>query len=120
MHLEERPWENSYYRVLIFDSDTTPIKILPFEPPKIVPLIYTTIQTMDSEGNLGNLSKTMPIVILIKTSIVEIIQIRANYNPEKIASFTYSFNDLRDVFSWSSEKMHGIEPSIVKYEIKKY
>jgi len=82
MCLEEQPWENSHHHVLISDSNVTSVKILPFEPPAIVPSIYTTVQTRDSEGNLANLLGTIPIYISIKTGIVEIIHIGGNYNHE--------------------------------------
>lgn len=52
------------------------------------------------------------------TGIVENKQIGANHNPEEIASSTYLFRDFCDVFPWSYEEMHGINPSIVKHEIK--
>jgi len=68
---------------------------------------------------MGNISKTLLIDVSVMTCIVEDIQVRADCNPKKIASFTYPFKDFRDVFPWSYEEMHGIDPSIVKHEIKK-
>lgn len=95
-----------------------PLQILLSDTPKIISSPYTTIQTLDSEGNMGNLSKTLLINISVKIGIVENIQIKANHNPEEIVSYTYPFKDIRDVFPWSYEEMDGIDPSIVKHEIK--
>ena len=72
----------------MIDSDVIKTKIPSFDPPEMVPSAYTTVQTIDSEGNMGNISKTMIIDISVKTGIVENIQIGANFNPEEIAHFT--------------------------------
>lgn len=53
----------------------TSLQILPFYQPEIVPSYYATIQNLDSKGNLGNLSKTLLVNILVKIGIVESIQI---------------------------------------------
>jgi hypothetical protein len=86
MSLEERPWEDSHHHVSISDSDMMPLQILSPDTPEIISSPYTTIQTLDSEGNMGNISKTLLIDISVKTGIVENIQIGANCNPEEIAA----------------------------------
>ena len=68
---------------------------------------------------MGNLSKTLLIDILVKTGIMENIQVGANRNPKEIMSFTYPFKNFHDVFHWFCEEMCGIDPPIVKHEIKK-
>ena len=77
-------------------------------------------QTLDSEGNMGNLSKTMLIDISVKTGIMENIQIGADCNPEEIACFTSLFKELRDVFTWSYDEMPGIDSFIIEQKIKIY
>jgi len=64
-----------------------------------------TIQTLDSEGNMGNLSKTLLIDISVKIGSVENIQVGADCTPEEIASFTCLFKEFCDVFAWSYEEM---------------
>ena len=71
MCFEERCLKDSHHRVSISLSGMMPIQILSFDTPEIVPSPYMTIQTLDSEGNMGNLSKTLLIDILVKTGIVE-------------------------------------------------
>jgi len=73
---------------------------------------------MDSEGNLGNFSKNLLIEILIKTRIVENIQIGVDYTLEEISSFTCFLKELCDISAWSYEEMPDIDPSIVEHEIK--
>ena len=74
MCLEEQPWEESHHHVSIFDSDMMPLQILSVDDPKIVSPPYTTIQTVNSKGNMGNLSKTFIINISVKRGIMENIQ----------------------------------------------
>ena len=86
--LEERPWEESHHHVLISHLDMMPLQILSYDTPEIISSPYMTIQTLDLEGNISNLSKALPIDILVKIGIVENIRIGSNHNPEEIASFT--------------------------------
>lgn len=75
-----------------------PLQIL---SPNIIEIIsspYTILQTLEAEGNMGNLSKPLLINISIKTGIMDNIQVGANDNPEEIVSFIYLFRDFRDVF----------------------
>ena len=78
MSLEERPWGVFHHRASMFDSDVITTQIPSFVPLEIIPSAYTTVQTIESKGNMGNLSKTMLIDISVETSIVENIQIGAN------------------------------------------
>ena len=120
MSLEERPWGEFHHRASTIDSEAIKTEISFFDQPEIVPSSYTTIHTIDSEGNMGNLSKTLLIDISVKTGIMENIQIGADCNPEEIAAFTALFKEFRDVFAWSYDEMPGIDPSIVEHEIKTY
>lgn len=62
----------------------------------------------------------MLINIFVKIDIIENIQIGVNCNPEEISSFTYLFKEFCGVFAWSYEEIPGIDPSILKHEIKLY
>jgi len=75
---------------------------------------------LDSEGNMGNISKTILIEISVKTSIMENIQIVVDCNHEEIASFTYLFEEFFDVFAWSYEEILDIDQSIIKHDINVY
>ena len=104
----------------MFDSNVITTKIPSFDPPKIIPSIYMTVQTIDSEGNMGNISKTMLIDISVKMGIMENINIGADCNPKEISHFKSLFKELCDVFSWSYDKIPSIDLSIVEHEIKFY
>ena len=104
----------------MIDSEAIKTEITFFDQPEIVPSSYTTVHTIDSEGNMGNLSKTMLIDISVKTGIVENIHIGEACNPEEIARFTSIFKEFRDVFAWSHNKTPDIDPPIDEKEIKKF
>jgi hypothetical protein len=62
-------------------------------PPNIVDSPQSPILTHDTtfEGNLGNISYTIPIDISIKEGIVENVHLGANYSPEEVAYYTTLF-----------------------------
>ena len=66
-----------------------------------------------SEGNLSNITQTVPINISVKPGIVENIHVGVTCSPEEIQVYTELFKEFRDVFAWSYEEMPGIDPSIV-------
>lgn len=117
MSWEERPWKDSPHYVSIPDSDMIPLQILSPNILEIISSQYMTIQTLDSEGNMWNISKTLLIDISIMIGIVENIQIGASHNYEEIVSFTFPFKDLCNVFPWFYEEMHDVDPPIVNHEI---
>ena len=51
------------------------------------------------EGNMGNISATIPINISVNPNSVENIHIDANCSPEEIAIYTALFKEFRDVFA---------------------
>ena len=84
--------------------------------------VYTPINPLPregifAEGNMENISTTIPINIYVNPNIVENVHIDANCSLEKIAIYITLFMEFRDVFSWSYEEMPGIDPSIVEHEI---
>ena len=91
---------------LVGDVDT-PINSLPREG-------------MFVEGNMENISATIPINISVNPNVVENVHIDANCSPKEIAIYKSLFKEYHDVFSQSYEEILGIDPSIVKHEIRTY
>lgn len=75
MSLEERPWEDLHHRVSISNFYMMPLQILSPNTPEIVSSPYTTIQTLEKEGNMGNISKKLLVNIYVTIGIMENIQI---------------------------------------------
>ena len=70
-----------------------------------------------AEGNMANISVTIPINISANPDVIENVYIGANCSPEEIAIYIALFKEFRDVFSQSYEEILGIYPSIVEHEI---
>ena len=104
----------------MIDSDVINTEIPSFDPPEMVISAYMTFQTINSKGNMGNISKTMLIDISVKTGIANNIHIEPDCNPEEIVRFTSLFKEFFDVFACSYDEIPGIDPSIVEHEIKVY
>jgi hypothetical protein len=73
-----------------------------------------------AEGNMASISPTIQIDISRTPGKVENVNIDANCSPEEIAIYIDLFKEFRDIFAWSYEEMPGIDPHIVKHEIKTY
>ena len=96
--------ENQEFHMRLSEYVDTPINPLPREG-------------MFAEGNMENISATIPINISVNPDVMENIYIGANYSPEEIAIYTALFKEFRNVFAWSYEEIPGIDSSIVEREI---
>jgi hypothetical protein len=72
------------------------------------------------EGNLSNISPTIPLDISIKSRVVENVRIGASCSDDEIATYKYLFQEFCDVFTWSYEEMSGIDLDIFVQDIKTY
>jgi hypothetical protein len=70
--------------------------------------------------NLGNISPTSPIDILIKPRIMENVHIGASCSPDEIQTYKALCQEFCDVFEWRYEEILGLDPDIVLHEIKTY
>ena len=73
-----------------------------------------------AEGNMANLSPTIPINISCDPGKVENVYIGVGCSPNEINEYTKLFKEFRNIFAWSYEEMLGIDPRIVEHEIKTY
>ena len=63
------------------------------------PINHFPKEGMFVEGNMANISATIPINISNKPNAVEKVYIRESSSPEEIATYTASFKEFCDVFS---------------------
>ena len=70
------------------------------------------------DGNMANLSPTIPINISRDIGKVENVYIGAGCSPDEIKEYTELFKEFHDIFTWSYKEMLGIDPRIVEHEIK--
>jgi hypothetical protein len=121
--MEDTPWDDGHHRSILFLEQQTLENYQRISTPSTVVVISTVPQsTRDvfAEGNLSNISPTIPIDISVKPGIVENVHIGASCSPEEIVTYTSLFKEFRDIFAWSYEEMSGIDPAIVVHEIKTY
>ena len=67
-----------------------------------------------------SLSPTIRINISCNSRKVKNVYIGASCSPDEIEEYTKIFKEFCDIFSWSYEEMSGIDPCLVKHEIKTY
>ena len=53
------------------------------------------------EGNMENISVTIPINIYANPNVVENVHIGANCSPKEISIYTDLFKEFCDMFSWA-------------------
>jgi len=115
MYLEEPPWTNTHNHSGFLPSSTVMSTCLEEFSSKF-PFLALQVPIMThevwSEGNLGNISQTMPIDNSSKPSVVKNVHIRVTCSPDEIKLYTHLFQELCDVFAWSYEEMSRIDPSI--------
>ena len=72
------------------------------------------------DGNMANLSPTIPINIYRDPGKVENVYIGSGCSLDEIKEYTELFKEFHDIFAWSYEEIPSIEPHIVEHEIKMY
>jgi hypothetical protein len=123
MSMEDTPWDDRHHRSILFlERDTIEsyqqiwalsiIVVISFVPDSTHYVLY--------EGNLSNISPTIPLDILIKPGVMENVHIGASCYTDEVHTYKSIFQELCDVLSSSYEEMQGIDPDIVVHEIKTY
>jgi hypothetical protein len=121
--MADTPWDDGHHCSILFLEQHTLENYQRISTPStvvVIMIIPGSTHDVFAEGNLSNISPTIPIDISIKPGIVENVHIRASCSPREIVTYTALFKEFRDIFAWSYEEMPGIDPSIVVYEIKMY
>jgi hypothetical protein len=121
--MEDTPWDDGHHHSILFLEQQTLEnyqRISTLSTVVVISTVSQTTQDVFAEGNLSNISPTMPIDISVKPGIVENVHIGASCSPAEIVTYTSLFKEFRDIFAWSYEEMLGIDPTIVVHEIKTY
>jgi hypothetical protein len=120
---EDTPWDDGHHHSILFLEQHTVENYQRILTPSTVVVISTVPETTHdvfAEGNLSNISPTIPIDISIKPGIVENVHIGASCSSDEIVTYTSLFKEFCDIFAWSYKEMPGIDPAIVIHEIKTY
>ena len=73
-----------------------------------------------ADGNMANLSPTIPINISRDHGKVENVYIGESCFLDEIKEYTNLLKYFHDIFAWSYKEIPGIDPHIVEHEIKTY
>jgi hypothetical protein len=121
--MEDTPWDNGHHRSILFLEQHTIENYQWISTSSIIVIISTIPESTHdvfSEGNLINISPTIPLNISVKPGIVENVHIRASCSSDKIVAYTSLFKEFCDIFAWRYKEMSGIDPEIAIHEIKTY
>jgi hypothetical protein len=109
--LADNPWDDGHHRSILFlEQQTLENYQWILTPSTVVVITIVPGPTRDvfAEGNLSNISPTIPIDISVKPGIVENVHIGGSCSPDEIVTYTSLFKEFRDIFAWSYEEMPGI------------
>jgi hypothetical protein len=123
MSMEETPWDDGHHRSILFPEQHTIEgyqRISTSSTIVIISIVPNSTHDLFYEGNLSNISPTLPLDISIKPGIVENVHIEASCSHDEVVTYKSLFQKFRDVFTWSYEEMMGIDPDIVVHDIKTY
>jgi hypothetical protein len=121
--MEDTPWNDGHHRSILFLEQHTIESYQRISTPSTIVIISTVLESTHdvfSEGNLSNISPTIPLDISIKPRIVKNVHIGASCSPDEIITYKSLFKEFRDIFTWSYEEMSGIDLDIVIHDIKTY
>ena len=119
----EKPWEElhhrSYFLPKLDRMECDDFRDIVSENIGI-PMVPLSSFGQMADGNMVNLSLTIPINISCDPGKIENVYIGAGCSLDEIKEYTELFKEFRDILSWSYEKIPGIDPRIVEHEINTY
>ena len=119
----EPPWEELHHRSYFLPE----LDRLEHEDFRAVlsqrvgsPMVPLSSPGQMADGNMANISSTIPINISRNPGTIENVYIGAECSHAEILEYTELFKEFHDIFAWSYDEMLGIDPRIVEHEIKTY
>jgi hypothetical protein len=123
MSMEDTLWDDGHHRSILFLEQHTLESYQWILTPSIVVVITSVPDSTHDvlyEGNLSNISPTIPLDISIKPGVIENFHIGSSYSTEEVVTYKSLFQESRNIFMWSYEEMPDIDPDMVVHEIKTY
>jgi hypothetical protein len=108
--MEDTPWDDGHHHSILFLEQHTIESYQRISNPSTIVVISTVLASTHDvffEGNLRNISPTIPLDISIKPGIVKNVHIGASCSPDEIVTYKSLFKEFCDVFTWSYEEMSG-------------
>ena len=119
----EQPWEEFHHRSYFLPE----LNRMEHEEYREIlsknigsPMVPLSSPGQMADGNMANISPTIPINISRDPGKIENVYIGTDCSPDEIKEYTKLFKEFRDIFAWSYEEIPGMNPRIVEHEIKTY
>jgi hypothetical protein len=106
MSMEDTPWDDGHHRSILFLEQHTIEgyqRILTLATVVIISTVPESTHDMFYEGNLSNISPTIPLDISIKPGVVENVHIGALCSHDEVVTYKSLFQEFCDGFAWSYE-----------------
>jgi hypothetical protein len=100
--MEDTPWDDGHHRSILFLEQHTIENYQRISTLSTIVVISTVPESAHdvfSEGNLSNISPTIPLDISVKHEIVENVHIRALCSSDEIVTYTSLFKAFCDIFA---------------------
>jgi hypothetical protein len=94
MSMEDTPWDDGHHRSILFLEQHTIESYQQISTPSTVVVISTipeSTHNMFYEGNLSNISPTIPLDISIKLGVVENVHIVASCSHDEVVTYKSLF-----------------------------
>jgi hypothetical protein len=112
--MEDTPWDDGNHRSILFLEQHTLENYQRISAPSTIVVMSTvpgSTHDVFAEGNLSNISPTIPIDISVKPGIVENVHIGASCSLDEIVTYTSLFKENIVIFDDWSCHMPGHEPT---------
>lgn len=112
----ERPWDDLHHQsYFLLDLHEVESKLSNPSSSGSVHKILNSLAPSHifSKSNMSNILETILVNISKNPNIIENIFIGVSCSLEEIKIYTNIYKEFRDLFAWSYEEMHGIDPLIV-------
>jgi hypothetical protein len=123
MSMEDTPWDDGHHHSILFLEQHTIENYQWISASSTIVVISSVLESPHDviyEGNLSNISATVPLDISIKPRFVENVNIGAACFDDDVVTYKSIFQEFRNIFAWSYEEMSSIDLDIVVHEIKTY
>jgi hypothetical protein len=100
--MEDTPWDDGHHRSILFLEQHTLENYQWISAPStvvVISIILGSTHDVFVEGNLSNISPTIPIDISVKPGIVESVHIGASCSLDEIITYISLFKEFHDIFA---------------------
>jgi hypothetical protein len=102
MSMQDTPWDDGHHQSILFLEQQTLESYQQILTPSTIVVITSVLDSTHNvlyEGNLSNISPTIPLDISIKFGVVENVHIISSCSTNEVATYKSLFQEFCDVFT---------------------